>query len=156
MDDAQNLTIPKSCGATTRRGTPCRRAPSPNGRCRLHGGASTGPRTTQGKLAASHEKHGLYSKGLSSRELELIEAGAMTDPSLEGEVVLARLMLHRLLQLQSGENMPPDWWALLDRYLGRVGRLMEQQSRLTEVRELQARIDDLATQMNQRGGTDAW
>lgn len=32
------------CGATTRKGTPCRKAPLKNGRCRLHGGKSTGPK----------------------------------------------------------------------------------------------------------------
>ena len=37
------------CGAKTRRGTPCQRpARLPVGRCKLHGGASTGPRTKDG------------------------------------------------------------------------------------------------------------
>jgi hypothetical protein len=38
------------CGAKTRAGTPCR-LPGlwPSGRCRLHGGRSTGPRTATGK-----------------------------------------------------------------------------------------------------------
>ena len=39
----------KKCGAKTRRGTACQRpANKKNGRCRLHGGASTGPRTEGG------------------------------------------------------------------------------------------------------------
>jgi hypothetical protein len=35
----------------------------PNGRCRLHGGRSTGPRTDAGRavLAAARTKHGHYS-----------------------------------------------------------------------------------------------
>jgi len=35
----------------------------PNGRCRMHGGLSTGPRTEAGKAAirASRTKHGRYS-----------------------------------------------------------------------------------------------
>jgi len=38
------------CGARTRAGTPCRRRDlAYNGRCRLHGGLSTGPKTTAGK-----------------------------------------------------------------------------------------------------------
>jgi len=45
------------CGAKTRSGKPCQAAPvwdeekdrPVNGRCRLHGGASTGPRTAEGK-----------------------------------------------------------------------------------------------------------
>ena len=38
------------CGATTRKGTPCRQLSLyTNGRCKFHGGASTGPRTRKGK-----------------------------------------------------------------------------------------------------------
>ncbi len=39
-----------TCGAKTRAGTPCKRRDLYiNGRCHLHGGASTGPLTTKGK-----------------------------------------------------------------------------------------------------------
>ena len=37
-----------TCQALTRRGTPCRALALANGRCRLHGGLSTGPRTAEG------------------------------------------------------------------------------------------------------------
>jgi hypothetical protein len=38
------------CGARTRAGTPCKqRAIYHNGRCKFHGGLSTGPRTAEGK-----------------------------------------------------------------------------------------------------------
>lgn len=38
------------CGAKTRRGTPCRQLGIfENGRCKLHGGLSTGPKTAEGK-----------------------------------------------------------------------------------------------------------
>jgi hypothetical protein len=52
------------CGARTRSGAPCRGAAMPNGRCRMHGGPSTGPRTEAGKAAirASRTKHGRYSQ----------------------------------------------------------------------------------------------
>jgi hypothetical protein len=52
------------CGARTRRQTPCRGPAMSNGRCRLHGGSSTGPRTPEG-LARSRQarwKHGVYSR----------------------------------------------------------------------------------------------
>lgn len=39
-----------SCGARTRAGTPCKiRAVWANGRCKLHGGRSTGPKTERGR-----------------------------------------------------------------------------------------------------------
>jgi DNA-binding transcriptional regulator YiaG len=44
---------PVICGAQNRRGTPCRRTDiHPNGRCKYHGGLSTGPKTTAGREAA--------------------------------------------------------------------------------------------------------
>lgn len=36
------------CGARTRRGFACQQPAMANGRCRLHGGRSTGPRTREG------------------------------------------------------------------------------------------------------------
>lgn len=42
------------CGAKTRAGTPCRNTNLyACGRCKFHGGLSTGPRTTAGKTVAS-------------------------------------------------------------------------------------------------------
>src|ERR1017187_9017507 len=55
-------TAPR-CGAMTRNGAPCKGPALHNGRCRMHGGTSTGPRTKRG-LARSKRanwKHGLYS-----------------------------------------------------------------------------------------------
>jgi hypothetical protein len=55
-------TAPR-CGARTRAGEPCKSAAMRSGRCRMHGGASTGPRTPEG-LARSKRatwKHGRYS-----------------------------------------------------------------------------------------------
>ena len=40
--------IAPRCGAKTRKGTPCKGPAMRNGRCRMHGGASTGPRTRAG------------------------------------------------------------------------------------------------------------
>ncbi len=43
----------------------------PNGRCRLHGGHCTGPRTAEGKAAviAAHTKHGKYSASQCAEKL---------------------------------------------------------------------------------------
>ncbi|WP_254209437.1 HGGxSTG domain-containing protein [Burkholderia multivorans] len=49
-DELRGLT----CGAKTRAGTPCKlTALYSNGRCKLHGGLSTGPRTAEGKARAA-------------------------------------------------------------------------------------------------------
>ena len=51
------------CGAKTRAGGHCKAPAMRNGRCRMHGGASTGPRTAEGltRSRRSRWKHGLYS-----------------------------------------------------------------------------------------------
>uniref|UniRef100_UPI0035690FAD HGGxSTG domain-containing protein n=1 Tax=Roseovarius sp. TaxID=1486281 RepID=UPI0035690FAD len=44
------LSGPKACGAVTRKGTICRAmAINGKGRCKFHGGMSTGPRTPEGR-----------------------------------------------------------------------------------------------------------
>lgn len=49
-DDLRDL----ACGARTRAGTPCKlTAIYANGRCKLHGGLSTGPVTDEGKARAA-------------------------------------------------------------------------------------------------------
>ena len=79
-----------TCLAKTRSGGQCQRAGNPkNGRCHLHGGASTGPKTAEGRarIAATHYKHGRRSKAFTAalraknakgraikRELKSIEA----------------------------------------------------------------------------------
>ena len=53
------------CGARSKRtGKPCRAAAMPNGRCKVHGGKSTGPRTSEGleRSRRANWKHGHYSR----------------------------------------------------------------------------------------------
>src|SRR5437016_11696652 len=53
------------CGARSKRtGKPCRGAAMPNGRCKLHGGKSTGPRTPEGleRSKRANWKHGHFSR----------------------------------------------------------------------------------------------
>ena len=53
----------RRCGARTRRDTPCRQPAMPNGRCKMHGGKSSGPRTPEGleRSRWSTWKHGARS-----------------------------------------------------------------------------------------------
>jgi len=51
------------CNAKTRSGGFCQQPGMKNGRCRLHGGKSTGPRTPEGleRSRKANWKHGFYS-----------------------------------------------------------------------------------------------
>jgi len=66
------------CEARTRKGTACQRpARLPVGRCRLHGGNSTGPRTKEGlaRLTASKIKHGRTTKAKRAEAKRRVEQG---------------------------------------------------------------------------------
>jgi len=58
------------CGAKTRAGTPCKNGAMANGRCRMHGGKSTGPP----KKNKNSMKHGLFAKYLPDETLEIMES----------------------------------------------------------------------------------
>jgi hypothetical protein len=60
------------CGAKTRRGTVCHCPAMRNGRCRLHGGLSTGPKTREGieRIRHAQLKHGRYTKEAQAERAE--------------------------------------------------------------------------------------
>ena len=66
-------TKPRRCGAKTRSGAPCAKYPiAGKRRCRNHGGASTGPKTAEGRarIAAANTKHGRFKNWRAHRERE--------------------------------------------------------------------------------------
>ena len=66
------------CEARTRRGTLCQRpGTKQNGKCRLHGGRSTGPRTAEGvaRLAVSKTTHGHNTKAERAKAKHRPEVG---------------------------------------------------------------------------------
>jgi hypothetical protein len=102
------------CGAKARStGCPCRAPAMTNGRCRLHGGKSTGPRTQEGmaRMAAAHITHGRYSAGgaparAAERNLRvLLERSDTLSAATELREYLAPDM-ERQLDLD-----PPELWA---------------------------------------------
>jgi hypothetical protein len=82
------------CGAKKRRkGTPCGSPAMANGRCRIHGGLSTGPKTAKGieNIRRTHWKHGQRSaeairqrkEGMALRR-EIKRLGEMADKIIVG------------------------------------------------------------------------
>src|SRR5690625_453343 len=66
----------KRCGAKTRSGKPCKNGAMANGRCRMHGGKSTGPP----KQNKNSFKHGLFAKYLPQETLEIMNSINNIDP----------------------------------------------------------------------------
>lgn len=63
------------CGAKSKRnqGSPCKQPAMKNGRCRLHGDKSTGPKTIDGltRSKSAALRHGYYSKRTSNQKNEI-------------------------------------------------------------------------------------
>jgi len=74
------------CEARTRRGTLCQRpGTKQNGKCRLHGGRSTGPKTEEGlaRLAASKTTHGRSTKAARAKAKHRAEVGRQVRSELK-------------------------------------------------------------------------
>lgn len=99
-----------ACGAKTRAGTPCKNPAMPNGRCKLHGGKSTGaPKGNKNAL-----KHGAYETVrfdmLEEDELIYIERNKNRQllQQINDEIQLynirERRMLKRIKDLKDGDH----------------------------------------------------
>lgn len=60
------------CGAKTRNGSPCKNKGMPNGRCRMHGGKSTGAPPDKLKKNKNAKKHGLFARYLPEETMEIV------------------------------------------------------------------------------------
>ncbi len=90
----------ETCGAKTRGGWPCKRAPSKGAkRCKLHGGASTGAPKENSNAAT----HGFYSDALTADEKPLWER--IQIGSIDDEIRLMRVKLHRLVKLSGSADV---------------------------------------------------
>ena len=67
----------KRCGAKTRSGNTCKNWAMPNGRCRMHGGKSTGPP----KGNQNSKKHGFFSKYIPEETLEIMNGLGEVSPA---------------------------------------------------------------------------
>lgn len=144
----------KICGAKTRKGTPCQKAPLKNGRCRLHGGKSTGPKNKE-----KHRQSLLGNKNaLVTGEYETISYDTLTDEEKElyhlipddldklvkGRYKIIEIRTRRLLQRYTQEltKEKPDF-KLINRLEEALTRIDARANELIrEMRELSAQTPD--------------
>lgn len=86
-NSAGDLMKAPRCGARNRRGMACRCPAMPNGRCRLHGGLSTGPKTLDGieRIRRAVTKHGFYSSQAQGERKRYREILRLCRETLDGE-----------------------------------------------------------------------
>lgn len=61
------------CGAKTRVGNPCKNSAMANGKCRMHGGKSTGAPPNKMKKNSNARTHGLFAKYLPKETLAIVD-----------------------------------------------------------------------------------
>jgi len=127
----------RRCGAKKRNGQPCPTPAMPNGRCRMHGGASPAG------LASPRFRHGRYSQHLPTvAAVRYAAAGQDPEPlSLREEIALLDALIGQLLDPESGVVAPAVWkrldnaFAAFRRAQAR-GQVEAMRVALTTVREI--------------------
>jgi hypothetical protein len=109
-----NPNLAPRCGAKTRADLACRAPAMSNGRCRMHGGCSTGPRTEAGlaRLAAARTTHGRFTAETRAERRHIqvwtgrvrVLAGAARYRRWLPEALRQRLLAARVPEL----NAPPQ------------------------------------------------
>ena len=107
-----------TCGAKSKiDDSLCIEAAMPNGKCHQHGGATPAEIKTRGGR--------LYSKHLSDEDRAIMLQAVQHLSSVDEELCIARVMLVRALKGLAVDENKCDWYAVIDRCLGRVGSLMK-------------------------------
>jgi len=122
------------CGAKTRVGGRCRKPKMPNGRCRFHGGMSTGPKTPNTKRNAF--KHGIYARLLNAQAKQALSTNHLG--TLDHELRIARFQLSMAMEAQARANGEPELEEIVEHDLVGFG---SKKDTTTRVRDYAAIID---------------
>jgi uncharacterized protein YjcR len=88
-----------TCGAKTRSGKPCKNAPMANGRCRMHGGKSTGPPINNKNAIKTGEHETIWFDTLDNDEKDLVaQINTSKLQQLEEEIRLTTIRERRMMQ----------------------------------------------------------
>lgn len=129
----------ESCGATTRSGATCKNSPMANGRCRMHGGKSTGAP----KGSANAKTHGIYQQHLTDDERE--QYNALELGAVDHELRLTRVRLSRALAAEQLAAGAPELDEVTENDGG--GAVVPTETRKSKVKDYSAIIDKLTARI---------
>jgi hypothetical protein len=114
-----DLRLAPRCGARTRSGCACRQPAMKNGRCRLHGGKSTGPRTADGRARArkAHLRHGLRTRYFTALRRERVRCRRNLDTLITAGSAVIAIAAGRPLPwayVRWAEALPARVWGRAD------------------------------------------
>ena len=122
-----------SCGAKTRNGGECKKAPiKGRNRCKFHGGKSTGAIT-----------HGIYQKHFTQNELDNLESFKLA--KIDDELLLTRVRLSRALAAESLANGAPELEEVTENDGGGVA--VPRETRKSKVKDYHSIIDRLTARI---------
>jgi len=145
------------CGAKTRSGLPCRNRPMANGRCRMHGGKSTGPPKGNKNALKTGEYETIWLDTLDTEERELYNL-INTDvlKQIEEELRLITIRERRMLQrieklrqagdltiVKHAQGLEKGKMTDLREREGTLGQIQAIEEALTRVQEKKARLLEL-------------
>lgn len=164
----------KYCGAKTRAGTPCRRPAGwgtdhvGEGRCKLHGGKSTGAPPEKMKGNQNAKKHGFFSKYIPQETLEIM---GMLDEKSPADLIWDQIMIQyaaivraqqimyveskdeiikELRKVKNGENFSEKEWEFQFAWDRQANFLNAQSRAMSELRSLIKQFNELATEDDER------
>lgn len=129
------------CGAKTRAGGRCRKPAMPNGRCRYHGGLSTGPKKPNS--AKNALKHGIYSAHWT--DAEKAASNAFVLGNVDAELHLTKIRLARALAAEALANGQPELDEVTEH--DQIGEEGSREDRKSKVRDYVAIIDRLTARI---------
>jgi hypothetical protein len=100
-------------------------------------------------------KHGLYAKRILPGEAEVLKSIEKSVGSLENEAVLARLLLHRVVDVIDRDGLPfpggLEHIVVADRLLGRIVRIEEAREGLVleEIERLKYKLEEAIREVEQ-------
>lgn len=131
----------KHCGAKTRAGGECKAPAMANGRCRVHGGSSTGApaRNTNAR------KHGIYSQFLTQEESEQFDGLKLG--SVDQELRLMRIRLARALAAEERADGAPELDEVTENEGGGVAVTVPKTVTKTKVRDYVGIVDKITARI---------
>lgn len=132
----------KRCGAKTRAGGKCKAPAMANGRCRVHGGASTGPKDQRGNKNAV-QPGSLYSQYLTAEEQAL--ADQLELGNVDQELRLTRIRLRRALAAEDELGGTAELAEVTEN--DGAGEYVARESRKSVVRDYAGLIDKLTARI---------
>ena len=164
----------KYCGAKTRAGTPCRRPAGwgtdhvGEGRCKLHGGKSTGAPPEKMKGNQNAKKHGFFSRYIPQETLEIM---GMLEEKSPADLIWDQIMIQyaaiiraqqimyveskneiikELKKVKNGENFTEKEWEIQFAWDRQANFLNAQSRAMSELRSLIKQFNELATEDDER------